>query len=288
MSRSGKAALEGAGIGLRTPHIAEMRGARPPVGWLEVHPENYMDDGPAVADLEDLRCDYPLSLHGVGLSLAGPDPIDRRHLARVAAAVARFEPALISEHLSWCTAGGVYVNDLLPIPYSEEALDWVASRVAAVQEVLRRPILIENPSRYLDFTESTISEPEFLACLAARTGCGILLDVNNVYVSAHNLGFDADAYVNAIPPATVGEIHLAGHTPEAIDSVTVLIDTHGARVCEPVWGLYRRAIARLGAVPTLIEWDRDIPELAVLLDEAHAAGRAARNALETRTHECAA
>jgi hypothetical protein len=288
MSRSGKGALEGAGIGLRAPHFAAMLAVRPPVGWLEVHPENYLDEGPPVTDLEDLRRDYPLSLHAVGLSIAGPDAIDRRHLARLAALIARFEPALVSEHLSWCTAGGVYLNDLLPLPYTEEALDWIASRVAAVQEGLRRPILIENPSRYVDFVHSAIAEPAFLAALSARTGCGILLDINNVYVSAHNLGLDAEAYIDAIPPAAVREIHLAGHTAEVIDGATVLIDTHGARVCEAVWALYRRAVAHCGAVPTLVEWDRDIPALDVLAAEADAAGRAMREALEGRTNERAA
>jgi uncharacterized protein (UPF0276 family) len=262
-----------AGIGLRSPHVGEVMATRPPLGFLEVHAENYMAGGPALARLERLRSDYPLSLHGVGLSLAGGDALDETHLTRLAALVERVEPALVSEHLAWSVAGGVYYNHLLPLPYDEETLDATARRVARVQEALGRRILVENPSRYLRFTRSPIPEPEFLAALAARTGCGLLLDVNNVYVSCRNFDEDPAAYLDAIPLAAVGEIHLAGHAVNDADGRTILIDDHGARVAEPVWRLYARALERLGGVPTLIEWDTNLPALAVLLDEASSAAR---------------
>jgi len=273
-SDSDAARLQGcAGIGLRSPHVGEVMATRPPLGFLEVHAENYMAGGPMLARLERLQSDYPLSLHGVGLSLAGGDALDERHLARLAALVERLEPSLVSEHLAWSVAGGVYYNHLLPFPYDEERLDATARRVARVQEALGRRILVENPSRYLRFTLSPIPEPEFLAALAARTGCGLLLDVNNVYVSCRNFDEDPVAYLDAIPVAAVGEIHLAGHAVNNADGRTILIDDHGARVAAPVWRLYARALQRLGNVPTLIEWDTNLPALDVLLDEAASAAR---------------
>jgi uncharacterized protein len=258
----------GAGIGLRSRHLAEIASTTPAVGWLEVHAENYMGGGPAGRTLEGLRRDYPLSVHGVGLSLGSAEELDARHLERLAGLVGRFEPALVSEHLSWSIAGGVYLNHLLPLPYTPEALAVVSRHVDRVQERLRRRILVENPSSYLRFADSPIPEVDFLNALARRTGCGLLCDVNNVYVSCQNLSGDAAAYLDAVDPAAVGEIHLAGHAVNDADGQTILIDDHGSPVAAPVWQLYARALARFGPVPTLIEWDTDIPALAVLLDEA--------------------
>jgi hypothetical protein len=254
-----------AGIGLRAPHVAEVRATRPRVGWFEVHSENYfVDGGPALASLAAIRADYPLSLHGVGLSLGSTDPLDRGHLARLARLIARVEPALVSEHLCWSGVGGRHFNDLLPLPYTEEALAHVCDRVDAVQEALGRELLIENVSSYLAFAASTIPEWEFVAAVARRTGCRLLLDVNNIHVNAVNHGFDADAYVAAIPADAVAEIHLAGFDA----SGPCLIDSHGAPVAPEVWALYRRTIGRIGARPTLIEWDTDIPSFAALQREA--------------------
>jgi len=267
--------LTGAGIGLRTPHVRQLREERPAVPWLEVHSENYYaDGGPALASLLRIRADYPLSLHGVGMSLGSTDPLDRTHLGKLARLVARTEPALVSEHLCWSGVGGRALNDLLPLPYTEEALAHVCARVAEVQDFLGRELLVENVSSYLAFADATIPEWEFVAAVTRRTGCKLLCDVNNIHVNAVNHGFDADAYLAALPRDAVAEIHLAGF--QATD--TCLIDTHGAPVAPEVWALYRRAIARFGPVPTLIEWDTDIPPLATLLAEAATAQRI----LETR------
>jgi uncharacterized protein (UPF0276 family) len=256
---------EGVGIGLRAPHLAQILERRPALGFLEVHSENYFGDGgEPLAALERVRRDYALSLHGVGLSLGSTDPLDERHLARLESLVRRFEPALVSEHLCWSSAGGRHANDLLPLPCTEEALAHVVARIDAVQQRLARRILIENVSSYLQFEESTIPEWEFVAAAARRSGCGVLLDVNNIWVNAVNFGFDAYRYLDAIDPACVGEIHLGGFEADG----ERLIDTHGARVCAEVWDLYAAAIRRIGARPTLLEWDTDIPELDVLLDEA--------------------
>jgi uncharacterized protein len=259
------------GIGLRAPHVDEVISTRPAVAWLEVHPENYMGGGPALRRLEQIRRDYPLSLHGVGLSLGSADDLDARHLRRLAALVERVEPALISEHLSWSITAARYFNHLLPLPYTDESLDTLTRHIEQLQHGLGRRILIENPSAYLRFKHSPIPEPEFLAELARRTGCGLLCDVNNIYVTAQNLGLDPIAYLGALPGATVGEIHLAGHSENDADGQTILIDDHGSRVSPEVWRLYQEALARFGPTPTLIEWDTDIPALDVLLEEAAAA-----------------
>ena len=262
-----------AGIGLRQPHHRAAREEPPPVGWLEVHSENFLGGGAALRVLEGFRRDYPMSLHGVGLSLGTAGPLDRAHLGRVADLARRIEPGLVSEHLSWSVTGGIYFNDLLPLPLTEEALAVVATHVGEMQDALGRAILVENPSTYLEYSHSTIGEPEFLAELARRTGCGLLLDVNNVFVSAGNHGHDAAAYLAAVPADAVGEIHLAGHSTRDIDGTLLHIDDHGSAVADPVWALYETALARLGPVPTLIEWDSAIPALAVLVDEAAKAGR---------------
>jgi uncharacterized protein (UPF0276 family) len=260
-----------AGIGLRAPHVAEVQATRPLVAWLEVHAENYMGGGPSLRSLDQIRRDYPISVHGVGLSLGSAAGLDGRHLARLGRLVGRLEPALVSEHLSWSVAGGAYLNHLLPLPYTEETLSVLGRNVMRAQEHLGRVILVENPSSYLRFGHSTIPEPEFLAALVARTGCGLLCDVNNVFVSAHNFGLDAKAYLDALPAAAVREVHLAGHAANDVDGRTILIDDHGAPVAAPVWTLYRYALGRFGPVPTLVEWDTTLPSLDVLLREAWAA-----------------
>jgi len=254
-----------AGIGLRAPHMRHVEVARPAVAWFEVHSENYfVDGGPALAAIERIRADYPLSLHGVGMSLGSTDPLDRAHLAKLDRLIRRTDPALVSEHLCWSSVGGRHLNDLLPLPYTDEALDHVCARVSEIQDVLGRELLVENVSSYLAFAEATIPEWEFVATVARRTGCKLLLDVNNIYVNAVNHAFSAEAYLEAIDAVAVAEYHLAGFDATG----PCLIDTHGARVAPEVWALYRSAIARFGPRPTLIEWDVDIPEFAVLEDEA--------------------
>ena len=251
-----------AGIGLRTPHFEALAARRPALSFLEVHSENYFaDGGPSLAWLERFRADYAVSLHGVGLSLGSTDPLDEDHLARLEGLAARIEPALVSEHLCWSSIGGTHLNELLPLPCTEEALAHVCGRVAQVQERLGRTILVENVSSYVRFAASAIPEGEFVAEVARRTGCGILLDVNNAWVNAVNHDCDVREFLRAIDPATVGEIHLAGYesTPDG------LVDTHGARVSPEVWALYEETIRRMGRIPTLVEWDTDIPGLDVLL-----------------------
>jgi len=277
----------GVGIGLRTPHIAEILATRPAVAFLEVHPENYFGGGPAIAALERLRCDYPLSLHGVGLSLGGSDPLDTRHLARLAKLIERLDPAFVSEHLAWSVVDGAYLNHLLPLPYDQESLDTLCSRVTQTQEALGRRILIENPSLYLRFKHSPVSEPEFLSEVARRTGCGILLDVNNIHVSCSNFDQDPYAYLDAMSMDSVGEVHLAGHSMNDVDGRTILIDDHGSRVPEPVWQLYARTLERGGPRPTLVEWDTNLPDLTVLLEEASTAQRRL-DAIHSRTSNAVA
>lgn len=255
----------GAGIGLRAPHYAEFAAARQPVGWLEVHSENYFGSGGYdLRALERARADYSVSLHGVGLGLGSAQDWDEDHLAKLAALAERIQPIFVSEHLCWSAAAGRSLNDLLPLPYTAEALALLAERVQRVQERLRRRILVENISAYIEFAASEMTEGDFIAELARRTGCGVLLDVNNLYVNQVNHGSDAIATMHALHLQSVKEIHLAGHTA----SEHCLIDTHGERVAQPVWRLYQAALERFGPVPTLIEWDTDIPPLAVLLDEA--------------------
>jgi hypothetical protein len=263
----------GCGIGLRAPHVPEILATRPGIAWLEIHAENYMGGGPVLRTLERLRAEYPLSVHGVGLSLGTADGIDARHLERLAHLVDRVEPALVSEHLSWSVSGGIYLNHLLPLPYTEEALDTVTEHVARVQDRLGARLLVENPSNYLRFRDTELAEPQFLNELAARTGCGVLCDVNNVYVTCTNLGGDAEAWIDALHPAIVGEIHLAGHAINDADGRPILIDDHGSPVSAEVWALYERAVTRFGRVPSLVEWDTDLPALSVLIGETHKAER---------------
>lgn len=258
-----------AGFGLRAPHYQALLDARPKVAFLEVHSENYFGDGGAPLHyLERARQLYPVSLHGVGLSLGSTDPLNREHLARLKRLIDRIEPGLVSEHLCWSSVDGRYLNDLLPLPYTEEALKHVTARISAAQDFLGQRILIENLSSYVAYRHSTIPEWEFVAAVTAAADCDLLLDVNNVYVSSRNHDFDPHTYLAAIPAARVREIHLAGHSVKHYDDGDILIDTHNAPVCADVWALYRDAIARFGPVPTLIEWDNDLPPLATLVEEA--------------------
>jgi uncharacterized protein (UPF0276 family) len=257
-----------AGIGLRAAHYRSFLEDRPDAGWLEVHSENYFGAGGYdLHMLEHVRREYPLSLHGVGLSLGSADGLRERHLAKLEQLVERIDPLLVSEHLCWGAWGQHHFNDLLPLPYTQEALRLMVERVEQVQTALGRPILVENVSSYLQYRDSAMPELEFAAEVARRSGCGILLDINNLYVNAMNHGFDPHAALAALPARCVQEIHLAGHARTEL----CLIDDHGSRVADPVWSLYEAALARLGRVRTLIEWDTRIPDLDVLLGEARKA-----------------
>ena len=258
-----------AGVGLRFQHHRDVLDTRPDVAWFEVHTENYMGGGAPIRTLEAIRRDYPVALHGVGLSLGSAHGLDGAHLERVREVVRRVEPGLVSEHLSWSAVGGAYLADLLPLPMTDEALDVVCRHVEQTQAVLQRRILIENPSSYLLYKHSTIPEWEFLAAVARRTGCGILCDVNNIYVSACNHGWDPSAYLTGLPVGSIGEIHLAGHSLQQLDGGrSIRIDDHGSPVAPEVWSLYAQALARFGPVPTLVEWDTNVPPIEVLRAEA--------------------
>jgi uncharacterized protein (UPF0276 family) len=258
-------ALAGTGIGFRAAHYRDFLEGRPVVDWLEVHSENYFGDGGFdLHVLEHVRANYPLSLHGVGLSLGSADGLRERHLAKLERLVNRIEPALVSEHLCWGAIGERHFNDLLPMPFTAEVLALMVERVAQVQDRLRRPILIENVSSYVTYRDSAMTEMEFLVELARRSGCGLLFDVNNLHVNAVNHGQDAMAELAKVPAGIVGETHLAGHT----DVDGLLIDDHGSRVVPAVWKLYEAACRHLGPVPALIEWDTDVPTLDILLSEA--------------------
>ncbi|MEK6550092.1 MAG: DUF692 domain-containing protein [Pseudomonadota bacterium] len=267
------------GIGLRAGHYRALLDTRPDIGWVEVHSENYFElDSIPFHYLERARTHYPVSLHGVGLSLGSTDPLNLDHLQQLKAFIGRIEPGLVSEHLCWCSVSGRYLNDLLPLPYTEEALHHVASRIREAQDFIGRRLLIENLSSYVQYRHSTIPEWEFLAALVKLADCDILLDVNNIYVSSRNHNYDPHAYLAAMPRERVREIHLAGHSVREFPEGAFLIDTHNAPVCEDVWALYRETIGRLGARPTLIEWDSELPALSVLVDEADRADRIMKEA----------
>lgn len=258
-----------AGLGFKPEHFADIRQLRPGLGFFEVHAENYMGDGGVPhRQLAALRADYGLSLHGVGLSIGGAGPLDGAHLARLRVLVDRYQPESFSEHLAWSSHGTEYLNDLLPLPYTPATLDLVCDHIDRVQEALGRQMLLENPSTYILFEQSSLTETEFLRQVVRRTGCGLLLDVNNVFVSATNHRSDPRAYLADFPLQAVAEIHLGGHAEEALPSGPLLIDAHGSPVADPVWTLYAEVIAAIGAQPTLIEWDNDVPPFATLLAEA--------------------
>jgi uncharacterized protein (UPF0276 family) len=257
------------GVGLRLPHLTDVVATRPSAAWFEIHPENFLANPHAAELLIDIARDYPISIHSVGVSIGTAGGIDRTHLARVKALVDAIDPIFVSGHLAWSTHAGEYLNDLLPLPYTRETLRIVSARVDEVQEALGRRYLVENPSSYVGFRASTISEVEFLSELVQRTDCRLLCDVSNIYLSAHNLGFDRDRYIAELPADAIAELHLGGFTPEPEDGGgEVLIDTHGSRIAEPVWAFYARALKRFGPKPTLIEWDNDVPALDVILAEA--------------------
>ncbi len=262
-----------AGTSFKPQHLKAILSDPKPLGFFEVHAENYMGaGGPPHRALEPIRRDHPISLHGVCMSIGAPQPLDRAHLARFRALVQRYEPAFVSEHLAWSTHDNVYFNDLLPLPYTETTLMTVCDHIDQVQEAIGRKLLLENPSTYVLYRESTMSETDFIRAVVRRTGCGLLLDVNNVFVSATNHGFSACQYLADFPLAAVGEIHLAGHAEQSDDEDgPLLIDSHDRPVAEAVWNLFESVVERMPAIPTLIEWDGDIPEWPRLQAEAAAA-----------------
>ncbi|HSN20699.1 MAG TPA: DUF692 domain-containing protein [Usitatibacter sp.] len=269
--------LRGFGLGLRPEHYRELAAGGPRVDWLEVLTENYLVPGGKPLDfLDRIRAHYPVAMHGVSLCIAGTDPLDEGYLSALRALAARVQPAWISDHLCWTGIGGTNLHDLLPVPFTEEALRHVSARIGRVQDFLRRPLLVENVSSYVRYADDAIAEGEFLAALAARSGCGLLLDVNNVHVNAVNHGFDARRVIDALPAAAVRQVHLAGHA----DNGDHLVDTHDAPVCDAVWSLYEHAVRRFGPVPAMIERDDRIPPLAELLDELDVARRRTAQALQ--------
>jgi uncharacterized protein (UPF0276 family) len=280
---------ERTGIGLRLPHLAEVVATRPPVGWFEIHPENFLANPHATELLIDAAREYPISVHTVGVSVGSAHGLDAAHLERLAKLVERVNPFLVSGHLAWSTAHGQYLNDLLPLPYTEETLRLVANQLARVEDRLGRRYLLENPSTYVGFAHSTMTEVEFLGELVSRTGCQLLCDVSNVFVSGHNMEYDPYEYLDRLPAGAVGELHLGGFTPEDDDArpgETVLIDSHADAIHESVWPLYAHALQRFGDAPTLIEWDNEIPALARLVGEAKRADDVRVHALEMHRAAC--
>ena len=260
--------IKGAGIGLRHRHFEEIIENHPIIPWLEVHTENFFSPGsPASLMLDKVRADYPISAHCVGLSLGSADGLDEQHLHKVKNFIERMEPSLVSDHLSWNHASDVFLPDLLPLPYTEESLGIICTNIKKVQDYLKRQILIENPSSYLSFSSSIIPEWEFIAEVAEHSGCGILLDVNNIHVNAHNHGFKPTKYLDALAPEFVKEIHLAGYSVNENEGKKIYIDDHGAPVYEAVWRLFKKAVQKFRDTPVLIEWDTNVPELSVLLKE---------------------
>lgn len=262
-----------AGVGLKAEHYQTILDTRPDVGWFEIHAENYMGaGGPPHFFLEQIREHYPISLHGVGLSIGSDGPLNQDHLQRLKALNLRYEPGLFSEHLAWSTHEGIYYNDLLPVPYTDESVTRVADHIKQVQDTLSRQMLLENPSTYVTFEDSTMSEIAFLEAVVQKTGCGLLLDVNNVFVSAINHGFLPEQYIDDFPLDLVGEIHLGGHADDQDDNGgRLLIDAHDREIADPVWGLYTRLIEKAGERPVLVEWDNNVPAWHVLFAEAERA-----------------
>jgi len=279
------------GVGLRLQHLAEVVADRPAVSWFEIHPENFLANPHAAELLDEVARHYPISVHTVGVSVGSATGVDRTHLKRVRSLVERINPFLVSGHLAWSTHEGAYLNDLLPLPYNEESRDLVAAHLDEVQDALGRQFLIENPSSYVGFTNSTMTEAVFLGELVARTGCGLLCDVSNIYLSGHNMGFDPERYIADLPIDAIAELHLGGFTPEEDDSnrgATLLIDTHDTAVSEAAWALYAHAVRRFGLIPTLIERDSDIPALSLLIAEAKRADTIASAIVSEETCHAAA
>ena len=267
------------GIGLRAPHFAEFLEKRPKVAWVEVHSENYFGEGgKSLHLLETVRRDYPVSIHGVSLSLGSADDLNWPYLKKLKDLITRIDPCLVSDHVAWCSIDGQYLHDLLPLPYTNETLEHIVERIQQVQDFLQRQILIENISSYVRFEHSTMTEWEFLQAAATRSGCGIALDVNNIYVNATNFGFNPDMFASALTSSLVQEIHVGGFTETMINEREVLIDTHSRPVVPAVWDLYQRVIQQLGRKPTIVEWDTDLPSLETLCLEAYRAEKILREA----------
>lgn len=264
------------GVGYKAAHFTDLRADPGPVKWLEIHAENYMGDGGRPhAQLRALRPDFDISVHGVGLSIGGAHPLDQDHLARLKTLIDWLEPASFSEHLAWSTHGAEFMDDLLPLPYTNATLNCIADHIDQVQEVLGRQMLLENPSSYLAFDASTMTETEFLGALVRKTGCGLLLDVNNVFISATNLDYTPTGYLDAYPLAAVGEIHVGGHAEDTDEhGAPLLIDSHGCATADPVWALLDYALAKTGPAPVLVEWDNDVPDWPTLRAEAQRAAKA--------------
>jgi uncharacterized protein (UPF0276 family) len=280
-----------AGLGLRLAHLAEVAASLPAAPWLEIHPENFLANPHATELLIDIARDIPISVHTVGVSVGSANGIDWTHLERVRALIECIDPILVSGHLAWSTHVGEYLNDLLPLPYDDETLTLVARHIEQVQEFIGRRYLVENPSSYLGFAGSTMTEPQFLAELTDRTGCGLLCDVSNIHLSGHNMGFDPYRFVDALPPNAIGEFHLGGFTMEADESTPgseLLIDTHSERIAAPAWKLYHHAVGSLGHKPTMIEWDSELPPFATLLAEAATADTVADDALRREARHAVA
>ncbi len=281
-------AVQSAGVGLRLQHLASVLRDRPQAAWFEVHPENFLTNPHAREMLEEIARYYPLSVHSVGISAGSATGLDHGHLCRIRTLIQHLDPILISGHLAWSTHEGEYLNDLLPLPYTDEALDVVCRHVAEIQDALGIVFHLENPSNYLGFDESTMTETTFLSKVVARTGCRLLCDVSNIHVSAHNMGYDARRYVDELPADAIGELHLGGFEIEdEAGGTSVIIDTHARPVAPEAWELYAHAVHRFGPRPTLIEWDSAIPAIDVLMAEASKADAIARAALGKR-HDCAA
>lgn len=262
-----------AGLCLKPQHYHDILSGQPDVGWFEVHAENYLGDGGAPLHyLEKIRQHYPLSIHGVGMSIGSADGLDQHHLQRVASLVSRFEPESFSEHLAWSTHDNQFFSDLLPLPYNRETEEVVCNHIDEVQNRLQRRMLLENPSNYLALEASVQAESEFISNVIRRTGCGLLLDVNNVYISAQNCGYSAQHYIEQLPLSAVGEVHLAGHSVDSsVESEPLLIDAHDREVCDEVWALFAHTVSLTGAVPSLIEWDTAVPSWPVFIDEMNRA-----------------
>ncbi len=265
--------IKNTGIGLRHQHLQQVIDEQPNIAWLEVHSENFFYNNLAAEQLEQIAEHYPLSLHGIGLSLGSADALNQQHLQNLKNAITRFKPDLVSDHLSWSSINGNYLNDLLPLPYTQKSLNNFVDKIKQTQDFLGRQILIENPSSYLCFKDSNIPEWEFFAALSGLSGCGLLLDVNNVFVSCFNHHYQVDDYLNSIDGEDVLEIHLAGYTEKVLEQGRVLIDDHSKPISSEVWDLYQTTLNKIGNKPTLIEWDTNIPDLSVLLSEAQTAQR---------------